>query len=86
MRARFGAPPSTFGSYVAFTNDKLKTIPMTPELRKSLIADLRRWNAAILVLPRRYARAGVIRTAVEQLAGPARAVGDVWLWDVRYLA
>jgi len=57
--------------------------PAVPGEDRILLADLRYWRAAVLVLDPRHACAGQLRTTVEQFLGVPASVGGVWLWDVR---
>ncbi|PXY27657.1 glycosyl transferase [Prauserella muralis] len=63
--------------------------PVTPEDRANVVADLRYWNADVVVLPATGDDAGervALRETVEALLGdPGRVVGDTWVWDVRGL-
>jgi len=84
-KALLGSAPSEFSRLSASIEQSGRAATITPALRAELVSDLRRWNAAILVLRRDHRRADAIRRTVEGLAGPAQPVDDVWLWDVRHL-
>jgi hypothetical protein len=60
--------------------------PAVPGEDRILLADLRYWRAAVLVLDPRHACAAQLRSTVEQFLGAPSAVGGVWLWDVRGLS
>ena len=83
--ARFGRNPTAFSVTMGSVERKFEAADVTPQLRADMIRDLREWNAAIIVLRKTDRRAGVLRTTIEQFAGPAQSVDDVWLWDVRPL-
>jgi hypothetical protein len=84
-KALLGAAPSEFSQLMESVEKSGRVVTITPALRAELVRDLRRWNAAVLVLRRDHRRADAIRRTVEGLAGPAQPVDDVWLWDVRDL-
>ncbi|MEV0947149.1 glycosyl transferase [Rhodococcus sp. NPDC049939] len=48
-------------------------------------ADLRFWKADILVLPHTHNDQALRETVGRLIGSPARAVDDVWIWDVRAL-
>ncbi|HKS97910.1 MAG TPA: hypothetical protein VJT31_00140 [Rugosimonospora sp.] len=50
-----------------------------------VMADLRLWRAAVVVLRPGQPGASALRATLDQYLGPARQVDDVWLWDVRAL-
>ncbi|WFR72764.1 hypothetical protein P9209_02185 [Prescottella defluvii] len=53
--------------------------------RATALADLRFWNADVVVLPPGK-NDQVLRATVDQLLGfPGRRVDGVWVWDVRNL-
>ena len=56
--------------------------PIGDTERAQARVDLRRWNAAIVVVPADHPRVDALRQALDQLLGPGRLVDDVWLWDV----
>ncbi|WP_406107837.1 hypothetical protein [Micromonospora globbae] len=82
---RFGGRPSGVGRLL----EEVATTGRTPELddrqRRRSLDELRRWRAAILVLPVGQQNAEPLRRTVEQLVGPGRRELDVWVWDVRAL-
>ncbi|WP_433564014.1 glycosyl transferase [Nocardia sp. CA-151230] len=63
-----------------------KTIPVVDDAtRAQALADLRYWQADVVVLPPTD-NGDTLRLTVDQLIGfPARYVDGVWLWDVRDL-
>ena len=66
-----GSAPSEFSRLSASIEQSGRAATITPALRAELVSDLRRWNAAILVLRRDHRRADAIRRTVEGLAGPS---------------
>jgi hypothetical protein len=54
---------------------------VTPSQRAAVLADLRRWNGAAVVVRARPADQP-LRSLLEQIAGPPTAVLDVWVWKV----
>ncbi len=54
--------------------------------RQQARADLRRWNAAIVVVPADNPHVQVLRRTLDLLLGTGQLVDDVWLWDVRNLS
>ncbi|TQC50680.1 glycosyl transferase [Rhodococcus sp. WS4] len=61
-------------------------VPVIDDATKAqALADLKFWNADVLVLPHTQ-NDRVLRETVRQLVGsPARSVDGVWVWDVRSL-
>jgi hypothetical protein len=53
--------------------------------REQAVADVRYWKADAVVLPQGIRRATELRTVLDAFYGPAKPVGDVWVWDVRPL-
>jgi hypothetical protein len=59
---------------------------ISDEHRRLAIHDLRTYQVTTLVMPASHPRAADVRTVIDQLVGPGRAVEDVWVWDVRSFA
>jgi hypothetical protein len=85
-------PRGRYGAAQRPTSQLLRTVaargePATigPRERSNALADLRYWNADLVVLaPRDHDQA--LRTTLTDLLGrPGKWVGDVWIWDVREL-
>jgi hypothetical protein len=59
---------------------------VSPFDRDALRADLRFWNADVIVIDPRQPSAAALRQTVESLVGrPGKLVGGMWVWDVRSL-
>lgn len=59
---------------------------VTETMREQIRADLRYWQADVLVLPPSAGRVDTLRRTMDELLGfPGQEVGGVWLWDVRGL-
>ncbi|MFF5171058.1 hypothetical protein ACFY3U_00300 [Micromonospora sp. NPDC000089] len=80
----FGAPNRPTSTLIYATMDAGTVPPLTDEDRRRAVADLRYWNASVVVLGA-HPREAVLRELMTGLLGPARRVDDVWLWDVRPL-
>ncbi len=87
-----GQPRSRFGAPVTWTEVYLDVVAHTGQVaatgepqRARFIADLKRWNAGLLVLGPVQPNRAALRHAVEQLIGPAKPDQDMLVWDVRHL-
>lgn len=60
-----------------------KVWPAAPGDRERLLADLRFWQASVVVLVPTAKNVTALQASVEQFLGPPRRVDDVLLWDVR---
>lgn len=85
----YGAPATPFSEFMvkaAQEEDTTAAAPsVTEEVRRSALEDVRHWRAAIAILEDDHPRAAVIKSAMDQLFGPAQYVDDVYLWDLRSL-
>jgi len=82
---RFGGRPSGLSALLDRVSTTGRPITLTDRQRRRSLDELRQWRAAILVLPVQQDNVEALRRTVDQLAGPAQRVDDVWLWDVRPL-
>ncbi len=82
---RFGGRPSGIGDLLDGVATTGRMITLTDRQRRRAQDELRYWRAAILVLPVRQPNVEALRRTVDQIAGPAERMDDVWVWDVRPL-
>ncbi|MEO3742893.1 hypothetical protein [Plantactinospora sp. B5E13] len=82
---RFGGRPSGLSAMLDRVSTTGRPVTLTDRQRRRSLDELRQWRAAILVLPVRQANVEALRRTVDQLAGPAQRVDDVWVWDIRPL-
>lgn len=84
-QGRYGAVPLRTSDLFAEVERTGQAAQITDADRDQALADLRQWNADVLVVgPRQNQDA--LRTTVELLLRkPAEFVGGVWIWDVRAL-
>ncbi|WP_218005903.1 glycosyl transferase [Actinomadura hibisca] len=78
----YGAVPRPTASLLRDVADKGQVPAVTDAERETARADLRYWRADAVVLGPRDKQAA-LRATVEQLLGPGRWDGGVWVWDVR---
>jgi hypothetical protein len=65
---------------------KTGTVPaITPTDRANLLADLRYWRAAVVVLTTPTRHATQLRATLDALLGPAQLIDGATVWDVRNL-
>jgi hypothetical protein len=83
-RASYG-PPVRFTTALLEKVADTGTVPaVTGEDRQRVLADLRYWRAAVVVLALTQERADQLRETVEAVLGPPLEVGGAYVWDVRY--
>jgi hypothetical protein len=61
-----------------------KAVKVTDEQRTAIVAELRRWQADVIVVYRTPALP-LLKESLGPVFGPGQQVDDVWLWDVRSL-
>lgn len=82
-RGRYGAPPHATADLLNAVREKGDVPPITDKDRAQALADLRYWQADVVVLAP-MDNQGALRSVVELLLGkPAQFIDGVWLWDVR---
>ncbi len=62
-----------------------KVPPITGTDRANLLADLRYWRGAVVVLATPAPHAAQLRATLEALLGPPQVIGGAVVWDVRNL-
>lgn len=84
-QARFNAPARTTATLL----DSAALRNVVPWIsfreREAALADLRFWNASVLVLGAHPSEDALRKTVESLLRRPAQRVDDVWVWDVRDL-
>jgi hypothetical protein len=84
-RATYPAPPTPTSDLLDAIAEGEQPVIGPAEIRAAR-TDLVRWRAALLVLDPAYPRADALKRATDQLVGPGRAAGGVWMWDVREIS
>jgi hypothetical protein len=81
----FGAPPTPFSDFMTLAATDGPAPTLTTEVRESAMTDVRHWHATVAILEDDHPRAAIIKSAMDEIFGPAQHVDDVYLWDLRSL-
>ncbi|ADJ48322.1 glycosyl transferase [Amycolatopsis mediterranei S699] len=84
-RGRYGAVPLPTSDLFAQVERTGQAAEVTEADRTQALADLRAWNADVLVVGPRQNQEALKSTVELLLRKPAEFVGGVWIWDVRPL-
>jgi len=84
-RGRYGAVPRPTSDLFAEVERTGQAADVTEADRTQALADLRYWNADVLVVGPRQNQEALKSTVELLLRKPAEFVGGVWIWDVRAL-
>lgn len=82
-RGRYGAPPHATADLLNTVREKGEVPAITDKDRTQALADLRYWQADVVVLAPMDNQQALQSTVELLLRKPAQFVDGVWLWDVR---
>jgi hypothetical protein len=81
----WSAPPRFTSNLLWATREFGQQPVLTASDRAAILADLRFWRAAVVVLVPDSRNGDVLLATLTDALGPPKLVGGVELWDVRYL-
>ncbi|NKQ53896.1 YfhO family protein [Amycolatopsis sp. K13G38] len=84
-RGRYGAPNRPTATLLDDVRDNGTVPEVSDKDRANAVADLRYWDADVVVLPPGQNQRALQSTVELLLNEPARFVDGVWVWDVRTL-
>ncbi|MFI7605313.1 hypothetical protein ACIBTV_09320 [Micromonospora sp. NPDC049366] len=82
--ARWGSPDRPTSALLRRVAETGVAPVVTDADRRQAVADLRHWQAAVVVQSG-LRHADPVRDTLDRLLGPGRQIGDAWVWDVRAL-
>jgi len=85
-RGRYGAPDRPTATLLNQVRDDGDVPEVTDQDRAEAVADLRYWEADVVVLPPGQNQRALQSTVELLLNQPAQYVDGVWVWDVRTLS